>query len=213
MLAELSHNIILGITALKFTILVGLLRIASAIPYIKERIQKYEEHYLLVPYQNFWDDYGSNEMLSCVLKIVLGDLNKTARLGNPAPNCKVKRAWDRKRKSVNFSISSQRGGVHSDSITEFVLIRVLPQNNVEIAQHKSLKERCQAAQMLKKSSQSPVPIMVDTLHDEATIAYGAFPERLFVIQQGQIVYEGGTGPYNYVLAEVQSWLEEYKAKQ
>lgn len=89
MLAELSHNIILGITALKFTILVGLLRIASAIPYIKERIQKYEEHYLLVPYQNFWDDYGSNEMLSCVLKIVLGDLNKTARLGNPAPNCKL----------------------------------------------------------------------------------------------------------------------------
>ncbi|KAL9989031.1 hypothetical protein ACROYT_G003539 [Oculina patagonica] len=86
-------------------------------------------------------------------------------------------------------------------------------NNVEIPQHKSLKERCDAAKMLIKISQCPVPVMVDTWNNEATEAYGAFPERLFILQQGQIVYEGGTGPYNYVLPEVRSWLEEYKAKQ
>ena len=89
MLAELSHQILLGFTALKVAILVGLLRIASSIPYLKEHLQKYEEHYLLVPYQNFWDDYGSKKMLSAVLKIVLGDLNKTARLGTSAPNCRL----------------------------------------------------------------------------------------------------------------------------
>lgn len=89
MLTELSHQIVLGITALKFTILVGLLRIASSIPYLKERIQKFEERHLLVPYQNFWDDYGSNKMLAAVLKIALGDIKKTARLGTPAPNCRL----------------------------------------------------------------------------------------------------------------------------
>ena len=89
MLAELGRQVTLGITALKYTILVGLLRIASSIPYVKERLQKFEERYLLVPYQDFWDDYGSNKMLVATLKIVLGDVKKTARLGAPAPNCKL----------------------------------------------------------------------------------------------------------------------------
>ena len=52
--------------------------------------------------------------------------------------------------------------------------------------------------------------MVDTMDDEATKAYGAFPERLFIIQQGKIVYEGGMGPYNYDLEEVKNWLENGK---
>ena len=85
------------------------------------------------------------------------------------------------------------------------------QNNVEIAQHKNLKERCQAAQILK-SSRCPAPVMVDTMEDEATQAYSAFPERLFIIQQGQIVYEGGMGPYNYDLTEVRRWLEKWKSE-
>ena len=89
----------------------------------------------------------------------------------------------------------------------------LPQNNVEIPQHKSLKDRCEAAEKLKQSSGCPVPIMVDKWDNQATEAYGAFPERLFIIQHGEIMYEGGTGPYNYVLPEVQDWLEEYKGKQ
>ena len=89
----------------------------------------------------------------------------------------------------------------------------LPQNNVEIPQHKSLKDRCEAAEKLKQSSGCPVPIMVDMWDNQATEAYGAFPERLFIIQHGEIMYEGGMGPYNYVLPEVQDWLEEYKGKQ
>ena len=83
------------------------------------------------------------------------------------------------------------------------------QNNVEIPQHKSLKERCEAAEILK-SSQCPAPIMVDTMENEATKAYGAFPERLFIIRKGKIVYEGGMGPYNYDLEEVKCWLENWK---
>lgn len=85
----------------------------------------------------------------------------------------------------------------------------LLQNNVEIAQHKSLKERCEAAKILK-SSQCPVPILVDTMEDEANQAYGAFPERLFIVHKGKIVYEGGMGPYYYDLTEVRKWLEKWR---
>ena len=94
----------------------------------------------------------------------------------------------------------------------FFLFSVLRQNNVEILQHKSLKDRLVAAELLKKSRRCSVPVMVDMFDNEATNAYGAFPERLFIIQEGKIVYEGGTGPYNYDLTELQSWLEEHRAK-
>lgn len=93
-----------------------------------------------------------------------------------------------------------------------VFFSLFPQNNVEIPQHKSLEDRLAAAEMLKKSSRCSVPIMVDAFENEASKAYGAWPERLFIIQDGKIVYEGGTGPYNYKITEVQSWLEKYKAR-
>ena len=80
-------------------------------------------------------------------------------------------------------------------------------------QHRTLQERCQAAEMLKKSSGCSTPILVDTMDNEATEAYGAYPERLFIIQDRKIVYEGGTGPYNYKLGEVKKWLEVYKASR
>jgi len=87
------------------------------------------------------------------------------------------------------------------------------QNNVEIAQHKSLKERCEAAENMKNSSRCTVPVLVDTMADEATQAYGAFPERLVIVHHGRIVYLGGNGPYKYNLTEARRWLEEYKAEQ
>lgn len=83
-------------------------------------------------------------------------------------------------------------------------------NNIEIVQHRSQQERCAAAKHLKKVSRCSSPVVVDTMDNEATRAYGAYPERLFIIQEGKIVYEGGTGPYNYRLSEVQQWLGNYK---
>ena len=36
--------------------------------------------------------------------------------------------------------------------------------------------------------------------------YGAWPERLYIIVDGTIVYQGGLGPFDYKLHEVQHWL-------
>ena len=49
------------------------------------------------------------------------------------------------------------------------------------------------------------------MDDEATHAYGAFPERLVILQRGRIAFLGGNGPYKYDLKAVKKWLEDYKA--
>ena len=66
---------------------------------------------------------------------------------------------------------------------------------------------------MKKSSGCTVPVLVDTMDNEATHAYGAFPERVVILQGGRIAYLGGNGPYKYDLTAVRRWLEEFKAEQ
>ena len=41
-----------------------------------------------------------------------------------------------------------------------------------------------------------MPLVVDTIADEAMDAYRSWPERLYVIDgDGRIAYRGGKGPY------------------
>jgi len=47
------------------------------------------------------------------------------------------------------------------------------------------------------------------MKDEASRAYGAQPERLYIILDGRIVYQGGVGPWLYNTEEVNSWLEKH----
>lgn len=49
--------------------------------------------------------------------------------------------------------------------------------------------------------------------DAANLAYGASPERLYIIQESQIVYQGGPGPMSYRTQEVRVWLENYASKK
>ena len=54
--------------------------------------------------------------------------------------------------------------------------------------------------------------MVDLLDDEADKAYGAFPERLVIIQGGKVAYEGERGPEYYKPEVVREWLQAWKIK-
>ena len=38
---------------------------------------------------------------------------------------------------------------------------------------------------------------MDDMQDTLMKAYGAWPERLYVIQGGKILYKGGKGPFFY----------------
>lgn len=81
----------------------------------------------------------------------------------------------------------------------------------EIKTHQKLSDRLEAAGELLKLETLPGPFLIDNMKDEASKSYGAHPERLYIILNGKIVYQGGLGPMDYRPEEVNDWLEVYFA--
>jgi hypothetical protein len=45
------------------------------------------------------------------------------------------------------------------------------------------------------------------MSNAAELAYAAWPERIYIIDEGgHIAYRGGMGPFNYKPAEARDWL-------
>ena len=83
----------------------------------------------------------------------------------------------------------------------------------KISTHKQFEERIKAAQSLEqkfKSMNISCPLLVDFMEDKANKAYGALPERIYVLMNGKIAYMGGQGPFGYKINEVDDWLKNYK---
>jgi len=85
--------------------------------------------------------------------------------------------------------------------------------NYDIDTHNNMGDRLFAAEKLKSESGKNLhlcPILVDTMDDAANIAYAALPERLYVLLDGKVVFEGGSGPFNYSIPEVSQFLSKWK---
>ena len=80
-------------------------------------------------------------------------------------------------------------------------------------QHKTLEQRFDAATRLLDRWRIPCPVYVDKMDNMAGALYAAFPERLYVINNGIIEYTGGCGlrhgPAGYRPSEVKEWLDRY----
>jgi hypothetical protein len=71
----------------------------------------------------------------------------------------------------------------------------------QLTDPKTLKERRNIAQKFAADLKTSVPILVDTLDDEAARKYGGWPDRLFVIDaEGKIALSGGPGPGGFLPA-------------
>ena len=86
--------------------------------------------------------------------------------------------------------------------------------NVDIQTHKNLEDRVRASKMLDtvRSNTDKFNITVDLMDNQASVTYAALPERLYVVLDGEIIYEGGQGPFDYHLEELESLLESFKSK-
>ncbi|XP_066954275.1 type I iodothyronine deiodinase-like [Macrobrachium rosenbergii] len=84
--------------------------------------------------------------------------------------------------------------------------------NIEVANHKNLEERFEAAQRMIDLEPQSCPVLIDPLTDETSKAYAGLPERLYIILDGVIVYKGGPGPFGYKLREVEDWLKKFKGE-
>lgn len=103
MISILLYAIIWPLTVFRTALAIGLVRIASSLPIIQDKIKKYNEKYLLVPYENFWQSWCSWSMLRTVVNMELAELKKTARLGFPAPNCKLVSTEGREEKLLDYA--------------------------------------------------------------------------------------------------------------
>jgi hypothetical protein len=69
---------------------------------------------------------------------------------------------------------------------------------VAIAQPKSDAERCSAAGVCSNVLKMTVPCLVDRITNDAEQAFGAFPDRLYLVEaDGRVAYQGGRGPFGY----------------
>ena len=62
---------------------------------------------------------------------------------------------------------------------------------------------------LLKLETLPGPYLVDNMRNEASKAYGSFPDRLYIVLDGRVVYQGGLGPIDYDTYEMEQWLDDY----
>lgn len=82
-------------------------------------------------------------------------------------------------------------------------------NNISIKKHQNIQDRLVAARRLLKELPS-CPVVLDTMENLCSAKYAALPERLYILQEGKIVYKGNIGPWGYKPEEVRSVLEKKK---
>ena len=87
----------------------------------------------------------------------------------------------------------------------------IPSHGYQIRNHTNLTDRIVAATVLNEKM-SPCKVVADTMSNEARKWYGALPERLFIISNGQITYAGGRGPFYYNVDELREKLEALRKK-
>jgi hypothetical protein len=76
------------------------------------------------------------------------------------------------------------------------------------AQPKTLAQRVAIANDFIKRFNYPIEFGIDDINDAADGAYSAWPERLYIIENGHIAYRGGMGPFKYDPKEVRAWLAQ-----
>jgi len=83
--------------------------------------------------------------------------------------------------------------------------------NISIPSHATLEDRVTACKMLEsvKSSKDDFNLVVDLMNNAASIAYAALPERLYVVLDGKIIFEGGQGPFDYNLEKLEKFMKNH----
>jgi len=84
----------------------------------------------------------------------------------------------------------------------------LDETSACVRQPKTLDERNEVAQRFAANCPCKVNVFLDGMDNTLNKAYGAEPERLFVVDgNGNLAYCGGPGPFQYDPHEVRQFLE------
>ena len=79
-------------------------------------------------------------------------------------------------------------------------------------QHQSFDERDEVAATCTLDLHIEVPVLVEEMDNAIDEAYGAAPERLYLIgKDGKVVYDGGAGPHLFDLNELDQAIQKMEA--
>ena len=82
------------------------------------------------------------------------------------------------------------------------------QEGVLYRQHQTFDEREAVAHACSLALHMPLPILIEEMDNGIDEAYGAAPERLYVIDaDGRVAYQGGAGPHFFDLDEWEQAIE------
>lgn len=82
------------------------------------------------------------------------------------------------------------------------------EDDVCFAQPRTLDERMAVATAMRDRLGVGSPLVVDGVDNACELAYEARPERLYVIQDGVVVFRTGPGPFCYSPAQLRAFLKD-----
>ncbi|KAK2825970.1 hypothetical protein Q5P01_020184 [Channa striata] len=131
------------------------------------------------------------------------DFLKAAHLGHGAPNTEVGVV--------------QRNADIADSVLVYIE-EAHPSDGwistdapYQIPKHRCLEDRLNAAQLMHLEAPGCL-VVVDSMENSSNTAYGAYFDRLYILQEGKVVYQGGRGPEGYRISELRDWLNHYRER-
>ena len=72
----------------------------------------------------------------------------------------------------------------------------------------SLEERAAAADACAVRLQTRIPVLLDDVDDAVALAYGGWPDRLYLVgRDGRVAFQGGRGPDGFMPAELAAAIE------
>jgi Iodothyronine deiodinase len=82
------------------------------------------------------------------------------------------------------------------------------EDGIALADPTSLAERADAAQACALRLRTRIPMLLDGVDDEVALAYGGWPDRLYLIgRDGRIAFQGGEGPFGFKPEELEAAIE------
>jgi hypothetical protein len=81
-----------------------------------------------------------------------------------------------------------------------------------IANHRNIKDRINAVkimmEMAKINKESAISVYCDTMDDHTNHLFRGSPERLYVLHDQKVLYQGGKGPYGYSIPSLEYVLKK-----
>ena len=79
--------------------------------------------------------------------------------------------------------------------------------NITIA--KTINDRIATANKFVNDFEIPCDIYCDDINNNVMDIYDCWPDRLYIVLDNTIVYQGGKGPFGYKPEEVKEYLDKY----